>query len=79
MHLLLICTILILGLSLPPAAPVIAVSGGVFAVIQAAKRSPWAAPYLKGWVAVAANVLLTTGGILMSVQPGQLWTGTIVQ
>ena len=66
------------SLALPPAVSVIAVSATVYAVMQAAKQSPWLAQNMKGWVAVTVNIVLTVTGITMSAQPGQLWTqGTL--
>ena len=57
---------------------VIAISGLVYAVIKAAKQSPWFAPYLSGWLAVVVNVVFTIVGVVVTAQPDTLWTvGTL--
>lgn len=61
--------------AIPPAAKTLIVIGAVFAILQAAKLSPWLATYVvNGWKAVVLNVLLTACGILIAVPASNLYT-----
>jgi hypothetical protein len=60
--------------TLPPAAKVLAIVALVYPIIQALKRIPALTAYLTGWWAIALNVLLSAGGILIEVPADQLYT-----
>jgi putative copper export protein len=65
---------LLVALTIPPAAKALAVIGAVYGLIQGAKKIPAVTPYLTGWVAVAVNVILTACGLLLTIPPDQLYT-----
>ena len=65
---------LTINVSVPPAAKVLAVIGAVYGIIQAAKKIPAFTKYLTGWVAIAVNVLLSAGGLLIAIPADQLYT-----
>ena len=75
----LMCTILLFAITIPPAAKVLAVAVLVYAVMQAAKQSPWLSPYLTGWLAVAINVILTILGVVTVTPADQLYTMATLQ
>ena len=60
--------------AIPPAAKTLAVIGAVYGILQGAKKIPALTQYLTGWVAVAFNVALTSGGLLVAIPPDQLYT-----
>jgi hypothetical protein len=74
MHFFAMLLLLSVALTVPPAAKVLAIVGTIYAVIQALKRVPALTPYLKGWVAIALNVALSIGGLLVTVPASQLYT-----
>ncbi len=61
-------------LDIPPAAKVLAVSASVYAILLAAKKIPAFTSFLQGWVAIAFNVALTVGGLVIAIPAGQLYT-----
>ena len=61
-------------LSVPPAAKVLAVIGAVYGILQTAKKIPAFTKYLTGWVAVAVNVALSAGGLVLAIPADQLYT-----
>jgi hypothetical protein len=64
--------------AIPPAGQVIAIGGVVFAVLQAAKKSPLIGQYITGWVAVALNIVLSGLGVVIAVPATSLYTlGTL--
>ena len=79
MHLCLSCGLMVFVFTVPPAVKVLAIAAFVYAIMQAAKKSPWLSPYLKGWVAVAVNVVLTIAGIVMAIPANQLYTMDTLQ
>jgi hypothetical protein len=66
--------LLLVALTIPPAAKVLAVTAVVYATIQALKKVPTLAPYLKGWVAVAVNILFSASGLIITIPAAQLYT-----
>jgi len=78
MHSLMFLLVLV-TITVPPAAKVLAIVAVVYAVIQGLKQAPWFAPYLNGWVAVLVNVLLSAGGVLVITSPDQLYTLATLQ
>jgi len=76
LHLTMMFLVLV-AFALPPAAKTLTVAATVYAVLQAAKQSPWAAKYISGWVAVLANVILTVLGVVLAppgIPADQLYT-----
>ena len=63
-----------IALNIPAAAKVLAVIGSVYGLLQAAKKIPALTQYLTGWVAIAVNVLLSAGGLLIAIPADQLYT-----
>jgi hypothetical protein len=61
-------------LSIPPAAKVLAIVAVVYPLLQALKRIPAFAPYLKGWVAIAINIALSALGLVLTVPAAQLYS-----
>lgn len=65
-------------ISFPPAAVLevktLAIAAGVYSIIQVLKQAPVLQPYLKGWLAIALNVLLSITGALMVIPAGQVFT-----
>lgn len=77
MTIMLLCCWLFVGsfsLHVPPAATMLLVLAAVYAMIAAAKASPWLGPKLTGWVTVLINVLLTVLGLFIAVPASQLYT-----
>jgi hypothetical protein len=70
----LVAVLVAVTLNIPPAAKVLAVIGAVYGILQAAKRIPALTKYLTGWVAIAVNVLLSAGGLLIAIPADQLYT-----
>lgn len=68
----------LLTLTLPTQAVVelkiVAISGGVYAVLQVLKQAPVLQKYLSGWVAIALNVAMSVTGVLLALQPSQVFT-----
>lgn len=62
--------------SIPPAATLLIVLTAVYAVITAAKASPWLGPMLTGWVSVLVNIVLTILALVIAVPAGQLYSWT---
>lgn len=62
------------GLPIPTAAQLLVVLTAVFAIMTAAKASPWLSPYLKGWVSLTVNIILTVLGLVIAVPANQLYT-----
>lgn len=62
------------NLNIPPAVSVLAVTATVYGVLQGLKKIPVLTPYLTGWVAIAFNVLLSIGGLLITIPANQLYT-----
>jgi hypothetical protein len=60
--------------SVPPAARSLAVLVAVYAIITAAKLSPWLSQYITGWGAVAVNVILTILGLIVAIPADQLYS-----
>jgi len=75
-HFVLVLLVQIAAVSnnLPPAAKVLAIVLLVYPTIQALKQWPFLAPYLTGWKAILLNVLLSAGGLLITVPADQLYT-----
>lgn len=71
---LLLFAIMLFALTLPPAAKVLVVIGGVYTVLQAIKNIPLLKPYIVGWVAILLNVLLSVGALFATVPSDQLYT-----
>ena len=64
-----------LAFTIPPAAKTLVVIVAVFTILQAMKLSPWLNQYVvTGWKAVGLNVLLTIGGLLVTVPAANLYT-----
>lgn len=71
--------LVVAALTIPPAAKVLAVVALVYPLVQALKKAPLLAPYIKGWVAIALNVVLSAGGLLIAVPADQLYsTNTLI-
>lgn len=62
------------GLPIPTAGQLLVVLTAVFAIMTAAKASPWLSPYLKGWVSLTVNIILTILGLIIAVPANQLYT-----
>lgn len=62
------------GLPIPTAAQLLVVLTAVFAIMTAAKASPWLSQYLNGWVSVTLNIVLTVLGLVIAVPANQLYT-----
>lgn len=69
---------MILAFSLPPAIKVLAVAGAVYGILQALKQPNALTPYIKGWVAICLNVLLSAGGVILATPADQLYTSQTV-
>src|ERR1700739_516118 len=63
-----------LTLTVPPTAKVLAIIAAIYSLIQALKKIPALTPYIKGWVAIALNVALSAGSLLITVPASQLYT-----
>lgn len=66
--------IILLALSIPPAAKTIAVIGSVYGLLQGLKKIPALTPFITGWKAIVLNVILTACGLLITIPPDQLYT-----
>lgn len=66
--------IIFLAVTIPPAAKVLAIVGSVYGILQGLKQVPKFTKNLTGWIAVAVNVLLTAGGLLIAIPADQLYT-----
>lgn len=66
----------LIAFSIPPAATTLAIIAAIYALIQALKKIPALTPYIKGWVAVALNIALSAGSLLVAVPASQLYTQT---
>lgn len=62
--------------SIPPAATLLIVLTAVYAIIAAAKASPWLGPHLTGWVTVTVNIVLTVLALVLAVPANQLYSWT---
>jgi len=60
--------------SFPPAARTLTVMIAVYAIILAAKQSPWLKQYLTGWISVLVNFLITVLGLFIAVPADQLYS-----
>ncbi len=60
--------------TIPPAAKLLAIVALVYPILQRIKKIPALNPYIKGWVAVTLNVLLSAGGLLIVTPADQLYT-----
>lgn len=75
MHLLLAFLLLTtLTITVPPAAKVLAIVAVVYPLIQGLKKIKTLTPYIKGWWAVALNVVLSALGLLVTIPANQLYT-----
>lgn len=66
--------LILLAITIPPAAKVLAVMGAVYGFIALLKKSPAVTPYLTGMVAVILNVVVTVLGLLIALPANQLYT-----
>jgi len=66
--------LIVITLAVPPAAKALAVIATVYGILQGLKQVPALTQYLTGWIAVAVNVLLTAGGLLIAIPADQLYT-----
>jgi hypothetical protein len=55
-------------------AKIVGVSVAVAALLQVCKQAPVLAPYLKGWIAVAVNVVLSVVGVYAVTPAAQVFT-----
>lgn len=62
------------AVSVPPAARSLAVLAAVYAIITAAKLSPWLAQYITGWGGVVVNTVLTVIGLIVVIPADQLYS-----
>ena len=66
--------LLLIAITIPPAAKALVVIGAVYAVLQGLKKVPGLSNILQGWVAIAFNVALSACGLLVTIPPDQLYT-----
>lgn len=72
--------LLLIAITVPPAAKVAAISVSVYGLIQVLKQAPQLAPYLTGWRSLALNAVLCIVGVLAVTPPDQLYTfATVMQ
>lgn len=63
-----------LTITVPPAAKVLAVVVVVYPFIQGIKKIPALTPHIKGWWAVALNIVLSALGLIVTIPADQLYT-----
>jgi hypothetical protein len=66
--------LLLITITVPPAAKTLVVIGVVYAIVQGLKKAPWFSTYLKGWWAVGVNYIFTATGLLIFIPENQLYT-----
>jgi hypothetical protein len=66
--------VVLAGITIPPAAKILAVVAVVYPLVQMLKKAPPLARYIKGWVAIALNIALSAGGLLIAIPADQLYT-----
>lgn len=79
-HITLIAFLFLLKFALTVPTPVkaLAIAAAVYAILQAAKASPWLGKYITGWWALILNGLLTVLAFIATVPAAQLYTwGTV--
>jgi len=62
------------NIPIPPAAKVLAVIALVYPIIQGLKKIPAFTADLTGWWAILLNVLLSAGGLIITIPADQLYT-----